>query len=90
MQADSKANSAITFRQFVRSLHGADPVLAPFKVHVAANDIPGVDSWAEIRSYLFRTGAQHEAVVGARALPGASSRGADRVERQSVGVSPSR
>jgi len=55
-----------SFGHFVRNLRGVDPVLAPFKAHAAANVFPHVDSWAEIRSYLFRTGAQHEAVVGAR------------------------
>jgi hypothetical protein len=56
----------ISFRHFVRNLRGAKPVVAAFKVHAAENAFPNIDSWAEIRSYLVRTGAQHEAVVGAR------------------------
>lgn len=55
-----------SFHHFVCKLPASDPVLAPFKVHAAANDFPDIDAWAEIRSYLLRTGAQHEAIVGAR------------------------
>lgn len=55
-----------SFRNFVRNLKGADPMLASFKAHAAANDFPDTESWAKIRSYLFRTGAEHETVGGAR------------------------
>ena len=62
-KASARPNS---FRHFVRNLHGADLALAAFKVHAAENAFPNIDAWAEIRSYLVRTGAQHEAMVGAR------------------------
>jgi hypothetical protein len=61
-----KASRGSSFRNFVRNLNGGDSMLAPFKVHAAANDFPDTESWAKIRSYLVRIGAQHEAVVGAR------------------------
>ena len=51
---------------FVRNLRSADPGQSAFKVHAAENEFPDIDSWAEMRSYLLRTGAQHEMMVGAR------------------------
>ena len=62
-KARGRSNS---FRHFVRNLRGVDPVLAAFKVHATENAFPNIDAWAEIRSYLVRTGAQHDAMVGAR------------------------
>jgi hypothetical protein len=62
-QASRRSNS---FRHFVRNLNGGDSMLASFKAHAAANDFPDTESWAKIRSYLLRTGAEHETVVGAR------------------------
>ena len=66
-RATPKASGAAnSFHHFVGKLPGTDPLIAAFKVHAAENACPDTASWAKIRSYLFRTGAQHEAVVGAR------------------------
>jgi hypothetical protein len=62
-QANGASNS---FRHFVRRLPGTNPLIAAFKVHAADGAFPDTDSWAAIRSYLVRTGAPHEAMVGAR------------------------
>ena len=55
-----------SFRHYVRHLRGVDSVLAVFKAHASENAFPDIDSWAALRSHLVRTGAPHEAVVGAR------------------------
>jgi hypothetical protein len=66
-RATPKASGASdSFGHFVRKLPGTDPLIAAFQVHAAENKCPDTGSWAKIRSHLSRTGAKHEAMVGAR------------------------
>jgi len=58
-----KASRGSSFRNFVRNLNGGDSMLAPFKVHAAANDFPDTESWAKIRSYLVRVALAGDAVI---------------------------
>jgi hypothetical protein len=65
-KASGGAEGPNSFRHFIRKLPTTNPGLGLFKVHAAESNFPDTESWAEIRSYLVRAGAQHEAVVGAR------------------------
>lgn len=65
-KASGGAEGPNSFRHFVRKLRTTDAGLGLFKVHAAESNFPDTDSWAEIRSYLVRIGAQHEVLVGAR------------------------
>jgi hypothetical protein len=55
-----------SFREFARKLRGTDPPLKMFKACAMAADFPSAQSWQEVRGFLVRSGAEHEAIVGAR------------------------
>ena len=55
-----------SFRGFARKLQPANPPLKMFKTYALAEDFPAGESWQEVRGFLIRNGAEHEAVVGAR------------------------
>ncbi len=60
------AGASRSFRDFARKLRADNPALAAFKPHATAGDFPAANSWQEVRAYLVRAGADHEALVGAR------------------------
>jgi hypothetical protein len=55
-----------SFRDFARKLRASSPLLTMFKPYAMAAEFPAGRSWQEVRSFLVRAGAEHEAVVGAR------------------------
>jgi hypothetical protein len=60
------AGASRSFRDFARKLRADNPALAAFKPHAMAADFPAASSWQEVRAYLVRAAADHEALVGAR------------------------
>ena len=65
-KAKASLKDVESFRQFVRKVRSSEPALVLFKEHAAADLFPDAESWYEIRSYLVKAGADHEAFVGAR------------------------
>ena len=55
-----------SFREFARKLRAISPPLKMFKTCALADEFPAAHSWQEVRGFLVRSGAEHEAIVGAR------------------------
>jgi hypothetical protein len=55
-----------SFRDFARKLRANNPPLTMFKSYAMSAEFPAARSWQEVRGYLVRAGAEHEALVGAR------------------------
>lgn len=65
--ARKRASSARrSFREFVRKLRADNLPLKMLKPYALTDEFPAGESWQEVRGFLVRTGAEHEAVVGAR------------------------
>jgi hypothetical protein len=62
----AKAPLNRSFLDFARRLRPTNPPLKMFRERALAADFPAADSWQEVRGFLVRTGAEHEAIVGAR------------------------
>lgn len=54
------------FRAFARRHKSKNPLIVAFKPLAMGDDFPDADDFGSIRGHLVRTGADHEAVVGAR------------------------
>jgi hypothetical protein len=55
-----------SFREFALRIKSADPALKSFIAHLKSEPLPTVSSWTEVRTYLNRSGAEHDAFVGGR------------------------
>lgn len=55
-----------SFRDFARKLRADNLPLKLFKPYALGLEFPAGASWQEVRGFLIRIGAEHEAVVGAR------------------------
>jgi hypothetical protein len=61
-QADAKS-----FGEFVLRMKPVGRALESFIAHLKSEPLPHVTSWTEVRTYLNRSGAEHDAFVGGRA-----------------------
>jgi hypothetical protein len=66
-QHTSDQAKAKSFREFALSMKPLDPALKSFIAHFKSEPLPHVTSWTEVRTYLNRSGAEHDAFVGGRA-----------------------
>ena len=55
-----------SFRDFARELGGTHPLVVRFKAHAKSEGLPDANDWGGIRRHLMASGADHEAIVGAR------------------------
>jgi hypothetical protein len=63
----SRQTDAKSFREFVPRMKPVDRALESFIAHLKSEPLPHVTSWKEVRAYLNRSGAEHDAFVGGRA-----------------------
>ena len=66
MQTSRQAASKRPFREFALRLASADPLVESFVAHAANESFPNVNSWGEVRTYLYKAGAEPNAFVGGR------------------------
>ena len=55
-----------SFREFVLHLTSNDPCVVSFIAQANNNFLRDANSWTEVRTYLNRAGAEHDAFIGAR------------------------
>jgi hypothetical protein len=55
-----------SFSEFARRLKAHHPVFLAFKQYAVRSDFPDTSAWGAIRQYLEESGAEREAIVGAR------------------------
>jgi hypothetical protein len=55
-----------SFREFVLRLKSKDPCVASFIAQAKNDCFRNISSWTEVRTYLNRAGAEHDAFIGAR------------------------
>jgi hypothetical protein len=61
-----EAASKRPFREFALRLASADPLVESFVAHAGNESFPNVNTWAEVRTYLYKAGAETDAFVGGR------------------------
>lgn len=65
-RATRRRPTARSFRDYARKLRADNAPLKMFKNYALGDEFPAGESWQEVRGYLVRAGAEHEALVGAR------------------------
>jgi hypothetical protein len=60
-KARERTRAPLSFRDFARGINGSDPFLAAFKTQAMSDEFPNTDEWREIRYFLVRNSAPHEA-----------------------------